>query len=68
MTKMWAWGAYKKVFKGENLTLWFEDREQRDEFVRRDRAASKCGTKMVEESEVIKMDLVPSAPESEDAE
>ena len=68
MAKIKAWGAYKKVFKGENITLWFEDRSQRDDFVRRDRAASKCGTKMVEENEVIKRDLVPSAPESEDAE
>lgn len=67
MAKIKAWGAFKKVFKGENLTLWFEDREQRDEFVRRDRAATKCGWKMIDEEEVIKKDLVPSAPESENA-
>lgn len=59
MAKMMAWGAYKKVFKGENLTLWFEDRDQRDEFVRRDKAAKKCGWKMIEENEVIRKDLVP---------
>lgn len=68
MDKILAWAASKKVFKGDDLTLWFEDREQRDDFVSRDPKARKAGCKWIAEDDpqLIKKDLVPTAPESEE--